>query len=281
MTPPAASAAAPAIHPRRTVGPRRPAAAPRRPRRVSGPARPARNPARRINDPARLAEAVASNRLLDRLISGRIWIGVIAFALIGIVTMQLGLLKLNAGIGRSLAREALLQRENATLSTENSEMAAGERIEAQAGQAGMELIPSGALRFLAAHPSLDASKGAAVLSASALGAATARAQALTPASATAEASTPEASTPAGSGSEAVTPASTESGSSPQTNAQPSATPEATAQTGATAQAATPAKSTTPEAPPADVHTEASSGGAGEAAAASSSTPAGGGTTPGG
>jgi hypothetical protein len=222
---------------------------------------------------------VASNRLLDRLISGRIWIGVIAFALIGIVTMQLGLLKLNAGIGRSLAREALLQRENATLNTENSEMAAGERIEAQAGQAGMELIPSGALRFLAARPSLDASKGAALLSTSASAAATTRAQATAPTSATAEASTPEASTPAGSGSEAVTSASTESGSSPQANVQPSATPEATAQTGATAQATTPAKSTT-EAPPADVHTEVS-GGAGEAAAASGSTSTGGGTTPGG
>ena len=267
MTPPAASAAAPAINPRRTVrrpGPVRPPAAPRRPRRISGPV-----PARRINDPARLAEAVASNRLLDRLISGRIWIGVIAFALIGIVTMQLGLLKLNAGIGRSLAREALLQRENATLSSENSEMAAGERIEAQAGQSGMELIPSGALRFLAARPSLDASKGAALLSASASAAATARAQA----------STPEASTPAGSGSEAVTSASTESGSPPEANTQPGATPEATAQTGTTAQAATPSTSTTPEVPPADVHTEASSGGAGEAGAASGSTSTGGGTTP--
>ena len=269
MTPPAASAAAPAINPRRTVSPRRPPAAPRRPRRISGPV-----PARRINDRARLAEAVASNRLLDRLISGRIWIGVIAFALIGIVTMQLGLLKLNAGIGRSLAREAQLQRENATLSTENSEMAAGERIEAQAGQAGMELIPAGALRFLAAHPSLDASKGAALLSASAPAAATARAEVTTPAGATAE-----ASTPASSGSEAATPASTESGSPPQASAQQSATPEATAQTGAAAQAATPAGSTAPEAPPANVHTEASSGGAGEAGAASGSTPAGGGTTP--
>jgi hypothetical protein len=102
MTPPAASAAAaPAIHPRRSVPSRRPAAAPRIPRRISGPAHPTRSPARA----AGVAEAVATHRLLDRLISGRIWIGVIAFALIGIVTMQLGLLKLNAGIGRSLAQE--------------------------------------------------------------------------------------------------------------------------------------------------------------------------------
>jgi hypothetical protein len=108
---------------------------------------------------------VATHKLLDRLIHGRIWIGVIAFALIGIVTMQLGLLQLNAGIGRSLEREALLQRDNTTLSAENSEMAAGERIEAQAERMGMEIIPSGALRFLAANPSLDARRGAAALSA--------------------------------------------------------------------------------------------------------------------
>ena len=91
----------------------------------------------------------------------------IAFALIGIVTMQLVLLKLNAGIGRSLVREALLQRENATLSAENSEAAAGEQIEGQAERDGMEPIPAGALSFLTAHPSSDVSKAAAALSAAA------------------------------------------------------------------------------------------------------------------
>ena len=112
-----------------------------------------------------LAEAVATHRLLDRLIRGRVWIGVIAFALIGIVTMQLVLLKLNAGLGRSLVRETLLQRENATLSTENSEVAAGEQIEGQAAHDGMELIPAGALRFLTVHPASDIGKAAAALSA--------------------------------------------------------------------------------------------------------------------
>ena len=83
----------------------------------------------------------ATHRLLDRLIRGRLWIGLVAFALIGIVTLQLVLLKLNAGIGRALEREALLQRENAALSIENSELAAGEQVESQAEHAGMELVP--------------------------------------------------------------------------------------------------------------------------------------------
>jgi hypothetical protein len=169
MSPPAA-AAAPAVQPRRP-------AVPRGPRRVSGPARP-----RVVDRPSRASGAeadaglvlgliaalggLAQHRLLDRLIRGRLWIGLLAFALIGIVALQLGLLKLNGGIGRALEHEALLQRENATLSIENSELAAGERVEQQASHLGMAFVPSGALRFLAARPGGDAAKAAAALSSS-------------------------------------------------------------------------------------------------------------------
>jgi len=83
------------------------------PARPSTPARPARS--RRVAGDAGLAlglisalEGLAQHRLLDRLIRGRTWIGIVAFALIGIVTLQLGLLKLNGGIGRALEHEALL-----------------------------------------------------------------------------------------------------------------------------------------------------------------------------
>ncbi|HKH79019.1 MAG TPA: hypothetical protein VJ996_03305, partial [Solirubrobacteraceae bacterium] len=132
MTPPAAAAAAaartaaaPAVHPRRA-----PLAPVRRPRRVSGPAaRPARaRPAPRARTAASTAGALVTHPLLDRLIHGRAWIGIVAFALIGIVTMQLGLLKLNAGIGRALEHEAALQREDSALSVENSEVAAGDTV---------------------------------------------------------------------------------------------------------------------------------------------------------
>jgi hypothetical protein len=168
VTPPAA-AAAPAVRPRRPL-------APRGPRRVSGPvrpsapARPARS--RRGAGEAGFAlglisalESLAQHRLLDRLIRGRTWIGILAFALIGIVTLQLGLLKLNGGIGRALEHEALLQRENAALSIENSELAAGTRVEARAARLGMASVPSGALRFLSASSRGDVAKAAGVLSA--------------------------------------------------------------------------------------------------------------------
>jgi cell division protein FtsL len=112
-------------------------------------------------------ESLAQHRLLDRLIRGRVWIGLVAFALIGIVTLQLGLLKLNGGIGRALEHEALLQRENATLSIENSELVAGTRVEAHAAKLGMAFVPAGALRFLSADGHGAVGKAAAALASAA------------------------------------------------------------------------------------------------------------------
>jgi cell division protein FtsL len=130
----------------------------RPPRRISGPApgRP-RQPAsseRRLPRPLRAvgrgATRVARHPMLDRLIRGRWSIGVIAFALIGIVTLQIGLLKLNVGIGRSLERERTLERENATLGIENAELASPERIRQLAARLGMSPVSLTELRFLRA-----------------------------------------------------------------------------------------------------------------------------------
>lgn len=176
MTPPAsASVSAPAVHRGRSAVPARPRVAPRNPRRISGPARaPARRPPRPLQPPAEAERGLAlglaqklsgisRHEALDRLIRSRAWIGLIAFALIGIVTLQLLLLTLNAHIGRALAHETQLQRENAALSIESSEMAAGERIESQAAHLGMELVPEGALRFLRVDPRADIGRAAGAL----------------------------------------------------------------------------------------------------------------------
>ncbi|MGA2319808.1 MAG: hypothetical protein ABSG95_03575 [Solirubrobacteraceae bacterium] len=145
-------------------------------------------------------------RLADRIsVGGRTWIALVAFALIGIVTLQLGLLKLNASIGRALEREALLQRQNASLSIENSEVAAGDRIEARATSLGMELAPAGALRFLAARPGIDAGLAAAALSSTFLSAGSGSGEASSAGSGSGEASS------AGSGSGEVSSAGSGSG----------------------------------------------------------------------
>lgn len=230
MTPPAAAAtaAAPGVRRGRVAAPPRPRVSPPRPRRISGPVRqPARQPAGHASQPAQadgglvlgllaLGRALSSHTALDRLIRGRIWIALIAFALIGIVTLQLLVLQLNAGIGRALVREAQLQRTNAAYSVENSELASGERVESQAAQLGMELVPVGALRFLGSNPQADIARAAA-----ALGTPVASTEATAPAAATAGSSASgEASSTAGEQSAAA--AAPASPSAP-TSSLPSAT----------------------------------------------------------
>ena len=148
--------------------PRRPPA-PRGPRRLSGPARGnARQLVRRgrharslILDLLSALERLSRHRLLERLIRGRSWIGLVAFALIGIVTLQLALLKLNASVGRALEHGASLQRENSALSIENSELASTDHVQARAAQLGMEFASSASLRFLSAHRGADLARAAA------------------------------------------------------------------------------------------------------------------------
>jgi hypothetical protein len=109
-------------------------------------------------------ERVSASAALDRLIRGRMWIGLLAFALIGIVAMQLVVLKLNTSIGHTLQREALLQRENSQLGIENSVYSAESRIAPLASAAGMTLAPAGMVHFVTASPD-DIPRAAAALSA--------------------------------------------------------------------------------------------------------------------
>jgi hypothetical protein len=242
------------------AAPARPLITPPRPRRVSGPARRGvsdRPVRRRSPEPAGIARGLLA--ALDgvsrrRALGGRTWIGLVAFALIGIVTLQLGLLKLNAGIGRALEHEAVLQRENAALSIENSEIGTSARITSWAARRGMEPVPMGALRFLAVRPQIDARRGAAALSATAhaspraspeaLGAATSAAsgssssaaaeQSAAPVSSSIEpSSTGSGSTAGESAAAASAPTSSSGESSARASEGPAASPEASTRTPAT------------------------------------------------
>jgi hypothetical protein len=136
--------------------PRRPIA-PARPRRVSGPSRDgsARTRGGRhagVGGALVLAAVgVCEHRVLDRVVRGRVWIGVVTFALLGIVTLQLGLLELNGSIGRVLQRKAQLVRDNSSLSIENSTLASDEHVMAAATSAGMVPVSIQSLRFLDAR----------------------------------------------------------------------------------------------------------------------------------
>jgi hypothetical protein len=247
MTPPATARSS---SKRSAPGVRRPAARP--PRRISGPgavarsgslaaavaipvpgiAPPRKRPARPGSPSRRRAPAVAqpgivqrgagalagvpSSAFLDRLIRGRLWIGLLTFALIGIVAMQLLVLKLNTGIGRTLGHVAALQRENAQLSIEDSVFSSENRVAPLAAADGMTLAAPGTVHFLTAN-NADINRAAAVLANAA--------QASASATSTASTSGGESSTTTGSadaeaaqtGSSTEAPGAAES-SSPSTAA---------------------------------------------------------------
>jgi hypothetical protein len=130
------------------------------PRRVSGPARRpvVAAPAPRAVAPPR--HRVVDHPLLDRLIRGRTWIGIVGFALIGIVAMQVTRLKLNAGIGRSVERATQLTRENSLLTMQVSTLRAAELRQAGTARQGMVYAPPGDVRYLRAGRA-DAGRAAA------------------------------------------------------------------------------------------------------------------------
>jgi cell division protein FtsL len=204
-----------------------------------------------------MLETLSSHRLLDRLIRGRLWIGIVAFALLGIVTLQLGLLKLNSGIGRALEAESHLQRENAALSIENSELAGGSRVESQAVGLGMRLTGVGGLQFHDSHARVDVPHAASALS-----------EARKPAEAGGEAASSSSASESEAQTGATSPAASAEGSS---EASSEASPEASSE------ASTPPESSSAgSGEPAEGTTQPSAG-AGEA----STEPGGGTAAPGG
>ncbi|HEY5144644.1 MAG TPA: hypothetical protein VII98_14190 [Solirubrobacteraceae bacterium] len=161
--PPAASAAA-----RLPAGRRAPAQpghrrtlhrslAPRAARRISGPSPAAGG----IGAPAlpridlrlpRLSPAAITRRIgLGGFVGGRMWIGVFAGLLLGLVFLQVSLLKLNSGISLNVERAQALERDNAALRGSLSQLDAGQRIQDVAGALGMVMPGAGAVCYLDAR----------------------------------------------------------------------------------------------------------------------------------
>jgi cell division protein FtsL len=154
MTPPATIAAR---HPARTTR-RTPTQRP--PRRISGPSRPKRDPRASATGATAVARPplamrlglramrVGDARVLDRLVRGRAWIALVAVALMGIVFMQVSLLKLNAGISRAVTAADTFDRQNSSLREEISKLDSGERIQAVAAKLGMVTPAAGDVHYL-------------------------------------------------------------------------------------------------------------------------------------
>jgi hypothetical protein len=96
------------------------------------------------------AVGVSGSRTMDRLVRSRAWVVIVGFGLIGIVAMQVSLLKLNSGIGRAVETAATLERTNATLRAQVSRLSSGDRIQALAGSRGFLMPEPSDVTFLRA-----------------------------------------------------------------------------------------------------------------------------------
>jgi len=154
----------PAPPPRRVSGPQRATSGrPRATRASAGsvalPA-PAGAPLSRVLEGIR---AIPDSRVLDRLIRGQGWVVIIGIALMGIVALQVSLLKMNTGIGVSIERAGALERQNADLRAEVSRLSSEERITSEALKQDLVMPDAGEVRYVNVRGEIDARKAAAVM----------------------------------------------------------------------------------------------------------------------
>jgi cell division protein FtsL len=136
----------------RATAPRRQAARARTTapqRRVSGRTRPAA-PA------ARVAALPRGARVLDALLTGRIWIGLIGVLLAGIVFFNVDLLQMNREITQMAEKATQLKRQNDRLRHDYARLASSERIQEAAAALGLVYPAAGEVRYLESKPKLDA-----------------------------------------------------------------------------------------------------------------------------
>jgi hypothetical protein len=188
---------------------------------------------------ARAAARLGDARVLDRLVRGRVWIALVAVGLMGIVFVQVSMLRLNAGISRAVASADTLERQNSILRADISELDASQRISDTAGALGMIRPPAGQVNYLDARKADGAAAARAIrppqpvkgagttTSAQQQAVATAQPTAITQSSASApSATTAQAGTPAQTAQSETAPSQTASAS--QTTASQTTASQTTA-----------------------------------------------------
>jgi hypothetical protein len=128
------------------------------PRRFSGPiARPRAVPVppRPVTGVFDRIKALPDHRVIDRLLRGRVWICFIGVALMGIVAMQVSMLKLNSGISRAVETTATLERQNSDMEASIARLASGERIRGAADKGDMVTPAAGEVHYLRVRGATD------------------------------------------------------------------------------------------------------------------------------
>jgi cell division protein FtsL len=128
------------------------------PSRAPGKAAPGRRAPRRAPGraaPRRVALPLGA-RMLDAVLNGRIWIGLVGVLLAGIVFFNVDLLRMNREITHMADQAAQLKRENARLREDVAGLANSERIQQAAAELGLVLPAPAEVRYLKSNPTIDA-----------------------------------------------------------------------------------------------------------------------------
>jgi hypothetical protein len=98
--------------------------------------------------------------MLDRLLRGRVWIGLLGVLLIGLVAINVSLLKFNAEAGRNAEKAKALTVQNAELRARVSRLRSSDRIESAGRALGLGMPAAGQVRYLSArlHDGVAAAK---------------------------------------------------------------------------------------------------------------------------
>jgi hypothetical protein len=100
----------------------------------------------------RVGRSLPDSRLLDRLMRGRAWIVLIGCLLIGLVAINVSLLKLNAAAGHNAEKVAALRIQNTQLRARVSRLASAERLERAGRDLGLAMSIAGRVRYLSVRP---------------------------------------------------------------------------------------------------------------------------------
>jgi cell division protein FtsB len=136
--------------PRAATAPPIPQRLPQAPPAIERAARRSIEAARRLRD----------SHMVDRLVRGRSWIGLLGVLLIGLVALNVSLLKLNAAAGRNAEWAKKLRVENADLRARVSRLGSGQNIQTLARAQGLVMPAAGSVHYLTVDASTDARRAA-------------------------------------------------------------------------------------------------------------------------
>jgi hypothetical protein len=100
----------------------------------------------------RTGRSLPDSALLDRLLRGRAWIGLLGVLLIGLVAINVSLLKFNAEAGRNAEKAKALRVQNAALRARVSRLRSSDRLERAGRELGLTMPAAGQVRYLSTRP---------------------------------------------------------------------------------------------------------------------------------